>query len=168
MWLIIGRDGQVGKALYDHLRVLDIAGGVRGTSRRGGEFPQFNLTDDPKVLPSADVVFLVASKTKFRDCELDSDAWSVNVDSPIRIAEHFAFNPSTFIAYISSEAAEWSGRTAYGDQKRFAEIGLLSVVGYHRLAVVRPKKLTPERIADLCILLEKVGRLRLYGVHRFL
>ena len=158
MWLLIGKDGQLGRAFYDYAKCV-------GTSRHVGAKPYFQLTDDPwKLQYSPEVVFLVAAKTKFRDCEIDDDAWSVNVDSPIRIASRFS---GSFIVYISSEAAEWSGHTAYGDQKRFAEIGLRAVVPYQRLAIVRPDKVTPDRIDDLCKLLEKIGKEKIGGVYRF-
>jgi dTDP-4-dehydrorhamnose reductase len=158
MWLLIGKDGQLGGALFKHFK------NCTGTSRHTGARPYFQLTDDPSSLPASEVVFIVAAKTKFRDCEIDEDAWSINVDSPIRIANRFK---DSFIVYISSEAAEWSGHTAYGDQKRFAEMGLRAVVPYERLAIVRPDKVTPDRIEDLCKLLEKIGKGKIWGVHRF-
>lgn len=158
MWLLIGKDGQLGSALYKHFK------DCIGTSRHTGAKPYFQLTDDPWRLPHAEVVFIVAAKTKFRDCEIDGDAWNINVDSPIRIAARFG---ESFIVYISSEAAEWSGHTAYGDQKRFAEMGLRAVVPYHRLAIIRPDKVSPDRIDDLCKLMEKIGREKIGGIYRF-
>ncbi len=157
IWLLIGKDGILGSAIHRRIKVL-------GTSRHTGARPYFQLTDDPSSLPKAEVVFLVAAKTKFRDCEIDDDAWSINVDSPARIAHHFR---KSFIIYISSEAAEWSGHTAYGDQKRFAEARLISIVPYENLAIVRPSKVTPDRIDDLCNLLEKIATEKLCGIHRF-
>jgi dTDP-4-dehydrorhamnose reductase len=157
MWLLIGKDGQLGSALHKHFKCT-------GTSRHVGAKPYFQLTDDPKNLPEAEVVFIVAAKTKFRDCEIDEDAWQVNVDGPIRIGARYR---ESFIVYISSEAAEWSGHTAYGDQKRFAEMGLRAVVPFNRLAIVRPDKVTPDRIDDLCKLVEKIGKQKVGGVYRF-
>ena len=150
--IIVGASGILGAAL--HRRI----GGIG--MRRG----DYDLKGDPIALPGADLIYIVASKTKFRDCELDEDAWAVNVDGPMKLAHRFK---DSFIVYISSEAAEWSGRTAYGDQKRYAELGLRTVVPYENLCIVRPKKLTPVRIELLCEFLERVGRERLCGIHRF-
>jgi hypothetical protein len=77
MWLLIGKDGQLGGALFKHFK------NCTGTSRHTGARPYFQLTDDPSSLPASEVVFIVAAKTKFRDCEIDEDAWSIN-DSRIR------------------------------------------------------------------------------------
>lgn len=156
--LVIGKDGYLGRMLCDWL-------GCEGTSRRTGAQLFFDLkSSDPRTLPDADVVYIVAAKTKFRDCEIDDDAWNTNVDGPIRIGDRYR---ESFIVYISSEAAEWSGHTAYGDHKRFAELGLMSVVPFRNLAVVRPAKVTPDRIEDLCHLLQTIGKDKRFGVHRF-
>jgi dTDP-4-dehydrorhamnose reductase len=160
--LVIGKDGYLGRMLFQSLKHSV------GTSRRVGSKLFFDLkSSDPKTLPEADVVYIVAAKTKFRDCEIDDDAWSINVDGPIGIGSRYSDSLDSFVIYISSEAAEWSGHTAYGDQKRFAEMGLRAVVPYQRLAIVRPSKVTTDRIEDLCKLLLKIGSERLFGVHRF-
>ena len=152
MNLIIGSGSQVGKILLKKI------GGV------GLDHQDYNLKGVPTSLPEAQIVYILASKTKFRDCELDEDAWAVNVDGPIKIGHRYR---NSFVVFVSSEAAEWSGRTAYGDQKRHAELGLLSVVPYENLAIVRPKKLTPERIEPFCEFLKEVGENRRCGIHRF-
>lgn len=158
--VIVGAGGVVGSALYARV-------GGFGTTHE-----EFDLKDDPGRLPDADLVYIIAAKSKFRDCELDEDAWEVNVDAPIRIAARYSTQtrparlPAQFIVYVSSEAATW-GRTSYGIQKSHAELGLIAVCRYHRLAIVRPKKLTPERINPLCELLWKIGTEQLCGVHKF-
>src|SRR5258706_10158943 len=129
----------------------------------------YDLRDDRTLVIASlqiappDVVYIVAAMSKFRDCELNEDAWSINVDGPVRVAHHFK---TSFIVYISSEAAEW-GRTSYGIQKAHAELGLLAVCGYDRLAIVRPTKIVPSKLNALCEGLEKIGKERLCGVHRF-
>jgi len=149
--LIIGKNGMLGEALYKRI------GGVATTSR------DFDLRGDPKDLPEAELVYIVAAMSKFRDCELNPDSWAINVDGPIRVAHHFK---NSFIVYISSEAAEW-GRTAYGIQKAHAELGLLAVCGYERLAIFRPCKIVPSMLNMLCRDLDRIGKERLCGVHRF-
>jgi dTDP-4-dehydrorhamnose reductase len=156
--LVIGKDGYLGGMLSTTLRCT-------GTSRHPGAKPYFNLkTTDPNTLPNAEVVYIIAAITKFRECEIDPDAWAINVDGPIRLGNRYK---DSFIVYMSSEAAEWPGHTAYGDQKRFAEMGLLSVVPYKHLAIVRPDRVTPDKVDRLCKLLEQIGREKKYGVHRF-
>ena len=149
--LVIGKNGMLGRALHERL------GGESTGSK------EFNIKDAPVFTKHYDVVYIVAAKTKFRDCELDEDAYQVNVDGPIRLGAYFN---SSFIVYISSEAAEWS-RTSYGIQKSHAELGLLAVVGYERLAIVRPTKITQDRLASLVEFLVKIGEERLCGTHRY-
>jgi len=150
--LVIGKNGTLGRALYERL-------GGDATGRH-----DFNLKDNPVFPPEKyDVVYIVAAKTKFRDCELDEDAYQTNVDGPIRLGAYFR---KSFIVYISSEAAEWS-RTSYGIQKAHAELGLLAVLGYERLAIVRPTKITQDRLISLVEFLVKIGEERLCGTHRY-
>lgn len=153
--LLIGRDGFLGSALYARLKCA-------ATTRRGTETGLFfDLTSDPKCLPDAEVVILVAANSKFRDCEI-SATWEVNVDAPVRIAHRYK---GSFIVYISSEAAEWS-RTGYGLQKQQAEVRLMTVVPYENLAIIRPSKIYPDGLQYLCDWIEGVVKNRLFGVHR--
>ena len=166
MWVLIGRDGKLGFALYHHLKSTLKTIKIAGTSRYLRSKYYFDMKDPPDDLPLGEVVFIVAAKTKFTDCELHKDAWSINVDAPIRIAHHYSHHHA-FVIYISSEAVEWSGHTAYGDQKRAAEAGIRAVVPYERLAIVRPDKLTEDGMFELCKLLEKIAKEKIGGVYRF-
>ena len=158
--LLIGSTGFIGTALRQKLIA---AGPCSWTTRNGLEKDafMFDLTGLIK-LPPAEVIYLVAGKGSFRSSELDPDAYLVNVDGPIRVAAHFK---NSFIVFLSSEAAEWS-QSPLGMQKRSAELGLLAVCGYERLAIVRPAKITDKTVGALCDDLVNIGEYKLYGVHR--
>ena len=158
--LIIGGDSMLGLALADCLDDVTV------TSRRNGA-PYFYdlLASAPATLPNRpDVVYLIAAMTKFRDCEMNPDAYSINVDAQVAIAAHFS---RAHIVYVSSEAAEWPNQTAYGSQKRACEMMLTAACGYDRLAIVRPRKIVPERVEALCHVLASVGNDRKIGVYRW-
>jgi hypothetical protein len=156
--LVVGGDSQVGKKLAAYL-------GCPATSRRVGASLSYDLAfSRPQSLPKADVIYLVASMTKFRDCEMNPDAYIINVDAQVRIASHFR---QAHIVYISSEAAEWPNQTAYGSQKRMAEVSLLAACGYDRLCVVRPTKIDPSNIGSLCTYLGHLGDNRSCGAYRW-
>ncbi len=156
--LIIGGDSMIGKRLAAYL-------GALSTTRRGIDGLFYDLgASRPNTLPEADVIYLVASMTRFRDCEISPDAYAVNVDAQVAIA---AQHKKAHIIYISSEAAEWANQTAYGAQKRACELSLLSVCGYDRLCVVRPRKVLPEAVDSLVVYLANLGRDRSNGVHRW-
>ena len=140
--------------------------GAKWTTRRSnqqGIFYDLGVSR-PNSLPAADVIYLVASMTRFRDCEINPDAYAVNVDAQVAIA---AYHRHSHIVYISSEAAEWANQTAYGAQKRACELSLLSVCGYDRLCVVRPRKVLPEAVDSLCVYLSHLGANKNTGVYRW-
>lgn len=157
--LVIGGDSLIGKKLSSYINAPT-------TSRRpGSQLLHYDLNASrPSSLPEADIIYLVASMTRFRDCEINPDAYAINVDAQVAIA---AYWKKAHIVYISSEAAEWPNQTAYGSQKRFCELSLLSVCGYERLCVVRPRKVLPEAVDSLCVYLSNLGNNRRYGVFRW-
>ena len=139
--------------------------GSQSTTRRSKEGLFYDLgVSRPNSLPDAEVIYLVASMTRFRDCEINPDAYHVNVDAQVEIA---AYHKNSHIVYISSEAAEWANQTAYGAQKRACELSLLSVCGYDRLCVVRPRKVMLEAVDSLCVYLSHLGSNRNTGVYRW-
>lgn len=164
--LVIGGDCLIGARLAKYL-------GAESTSRREGSSRHFYdlSSSKPVDLPNAETIYLVASMTRFRDCEIHPDAYAVNVDAQVAIAAHFMkphpiFNPA-HIVYISSEAAEWPNQTAYGSQKRCCEMSLLSVCGYSRLSVIRPRKVVTGAVDALCCFIADIGNSRMPGVHRW-
>lgn len=139
--------------------------GAQSTTRRSKDGLFYDLGRSmPNSLPESEVIYLVASMTRFRDCEINPDAYAVNVDAQVAIA---AYHRKAHIVYISSEAAEWANQTAYGAQKRACELSLLSVCGYDRLCVVRPRKVLPEAVDSLCVYLSHLGSNRNCGVYRW-
>ena len=156
--LVVGGDSMIGKKLASYI-------GAASTTRRGkdGLFYDLGLSK-PETLPNAKVIYLVASMTRFRDCEISPDAYAVNVDAQVAIA---AYHSKAHIVYLSSEAAEWANQTAYGAQKRACELSLLAVCGYSRLCVVRPRKVLPEAVDSLIVYLSHIGKNRSVGVHRW-
>lgn len=165
MNLIIGGDGFIGSALRKRIRGhSNQVGGLVSTSRRykdhlGGIL--FDLRAPIQMLPDASIVYLVAGIAGFRGCE-QPGAYEVNVDGNLRVAHRFK---DAFVVFLSSEAVMSCPNTALGRMKSLTEIGLLSIMGYENLAVVRPPKVTSENVNELCAFLERVGNEKLYGVH---
>jgi dTDP-4-dehydrorhamnose reductase len=113
-------------------------------------------------LPQVDVVYLVAACASLIECERNPATWIVNVDAPHAIATRMSAL-GAFVVFISSDAVECAGGTAYGRQKAHAEI-LMQTLG---AAIVRPARVQPERLASLVELLARVGEKRRPGVFRW-
>ena len=157
--LVIGGDSKLGRSLADFL------GCASTTRRQKGDFEKPEIFYDmskssPLVLPISDVIYLVAAITRFRDCEMDPDTYRVNVDANVAIA---GYCRKSHIVYVSSEAAMWPNQTAYGAQKRACELALLAACGYDRLCIVRPNKIAPETMLDLCDYLSRKGHMKASG-----
>lgn len=158
--LIVGGDAFLGKHLAARL------GNAEVTSRRPGAKHYYYLGKSlPWHLPQSDVIYLVGGITKFKECEIDPQAYHINVDAQLEIASHHA---RAFIVYVSSETCEWPNQTAYGSHKRACELGLMAVCGgFQRLAIVRPGRITANDVDQLCDLLIDVGGARKQGIHRW-
>ena len=68
-----------------------------------------------------------------------------------------------FVVYVSSDAVEWCGATAYARQKAQVESYIQAIDG----AVIRPTRVTPALVGDLARLMVDVGLNRKQGVHRW-
>ena len=160
--LVVGGDGFLGVHLVS---VLQDAGlDVVRSSRRGEARAGVIFIDMAKTipdLPAADVIFIVAAVQTFKACEGNQIAWIVNADAPVEIAQRAKWMDA-FPVYVSSDAVEWSN-SDYARAKAYAELGVLMVGG----AVVRPGKISPERVSGLCQLLLRVGKGKMRGVHRW-
>lgn len=162
--LIIGGDSTLGKVLAR--MIPDAVVTTRRDVLALVENPSVKydlLKDAPSKLPDADVVYLVAAITKFRECELNFDSYTINVDAPIAIAAEFR-KREAHIVYVSSEAATWPGPTAYGMQKRACEAGILAVCGYHGSSIMRPGQFK-DRTEEFAALVINVGVNKKPGVH---
>jgi NADH dehydrogenase len=138
--LVIGAAGTIGRALADAL------------SAKGHETicltrVQLDLLAIPEKWPAefdgTDVVYLCAAMTRFIDCEANPDAYRVNVDAIIEIAQ----KTSAKKVYISSEAVERALHTNYGMQKALAEIGLRAVCNP---VIARLSKVDPWSMDSAC------------------
>jgi len=158
--LIVGGDSFLGKHLAQRLTHAYC------TSRRPGAKHYYYLgRSEPHTLPTADVIYLIGGVTKFKECEIDPQAYHINVDAQIEIA---ACHDKAHIVYVSSETAEWPNQTAYGSHKRACELGLLAVCGgFRRLTIVRPTRITVNDVDQLCDLLVNVGADSMKGIFRW-
>jgi dTDP-4-dehydrorhamnose reductase len=158
--LVIGGTGLVGAALVAELSERNKT--FSFTSRRHNLGIKFNLElNSPASLPEADIAYLIAAMPGFAICESNPLTWLVNVDAQIALARAFA-GPS-FVVYVSSDAVEIAGGTAYARQKAAVE-GFIHAVGG---AIVRPSRIAPERARDFAGVLIKVGEGRKPGVFRW-
>jgi dTDP-4-dehydrorhamnose reductase len=159
--LVIGGDGFVGSALVALLRErrCDVAATTR-RPRAPGIFLAMALP--VQAIPAAEAVFIVAAVNTFQACEGNPQAYRVNVDAPVEIAR-LAIAQGGFPVFVSSDAVEWCGASAYARQKALAELGVRMVGG----AVVRPSRVEPHRVGNLCELLLDVATRRLPGVHHW-
>ena len=167
MHLIIGGRGLLGTALCNELGLRSIP--FKATCRRlpsMGEI-KLDLTDliiDRQAaadLPLAEVVYLVAAKTGLGACEADRSSWIVNVDAPIALARVYEARRA-HIVFISSDAVEYCGATAYARQKAQVEAYVQSIDG----AIVRPGRIG-ARVAELARLVADVGVQRRVGLVRW-
>src|SRR5689334_1013461 len=90
--LVVGADGEIGRALAVHLAAAGAA--VIGTTRRAGAAAQhgrmfLDLAADPAgwpAFPAADAAVICAAVARVADCERDPDAARrVNVDGPLAL-----------------------------------------------------------------------------------
>ena len=152
--LIIGGDGFVGRALRRRLDLIHEP--FQWTTRHHETVSDcaiyFDLCSSlVRSLPSAKYIYLVAAVSRFADCEGSAVAWHTNVDAPITIAKWFSRQYETrSIVFISSDAVERVGASAYGRAKAHVESFMHSIDG----VIVRPTRITSEsvdRFADFMI-----------------
>lgn len=165
MHLVIGGDGLVGSALCAQLKARHLA--WLATTRRNASAPRAFLDlaqpIDPDALPWVEAdstIYLVAASPSFEACEGNRTAWRVNVDAPIAIAQHYAVR--SFVVFISSDAVEYMGGTAYARMKAHAE----SVMHFIGAAIVRPGRLA-GRAAEFANYLVDIGTAKEPGVFRW-
>jgi dTDP-4-dehydrorhamnose reductase len=170
MHLVVGSRGLVGSALCARLVERDIK--YIGTTRQTpGEreihcdlcstsFEDLRARLRARSPEFVDAVYLVAAMPKFAACEGSALAWHVNVDAPLAIAAERL----GFAVFVSSDAVENMGNTAYARQKAHVEAVLLGRGG---AAIVRPGRVLPERVSELADLMIDVGLKRQPGVTRW-
>jgi nucleoside-diphosphate-sugar epimerase len=126
--LVIGADGLIGSALIVELQLSKYE--VAGTTRReppARDLISFDLRW-PSYLPHAQVTYICAGITGFRNCTDDPDAEAANVMGPITIAK-MVLRRQGYVVFLSSSAAETHPETAYGRMKLDAEREILDHCG---------------------------------------
>jgi nucleoside-diphosphate-sugar epimerase len=161
--LVVGGDGKIGAALRQYLAASghDVFYTTRRVDKRDAFYVDL-LQPIPEMPRSIDAVYLVAAVPSLIECERNPATWIINVDAPYAIANQMAAR-NAFPVFVSSDAVESAGGTAYGRQKAHAETLMHMLMA----AIVRPTRVTPERLPSLCELLMRVGERRLPGVHRW-
>jgi nucleoside-diphosphate-sugar epimerase len=154
--LVIGADGFIGSRLVEMCACV-------GTSRRPGtKHLHFDMSVPRAILIPADIVYVCAGANGAKRCEGNQDAFRVNVDAPIEIANEVA-KAKGFMVWISSMSVEWLDG-AYQRQKLAAEMVLRSMP---HVGVVRAGRVTRDNRDDLCELLVAVGRNKVSGLTRW-
>lgn len=158
--LVIGATGFIGACLRTHLSIT--GADVTGTARRAGDQEHALDLLDFEDVPPGDIVYLCAGANGAKACEGSQDAFRVNVDATIRIAQAVA-RRGGFTVWISSMSVEWLD-TAYQRQKLAAEsvLRVLPSVG-----VVRAGRVLADNVHELCVEMARVGRARVEGVTRW-
>lgn len=173
MHLIIGGDGALGKVLRTR-----VAGEQwKATTRReikhdwsGSTSPTpwigailLDLSKPIGDLPAADFVYLVAAVTKIAECERDqAGTWVVNADAPVEIGRRYVAK-GAFVVFVSSDAVEFMGHSAYGRQKAYVESFMLTIGA----AVVRPSRIEPDSGVALADFMIDMAVNRRSGLHRW-
>lgn len=123
----------------------------------------FNLLDPTLPLSEEDglhVVYIVAAITGIMRCEVDEEAWSTNADGPVALTLQ-AKQRGWPVVFVSSEAVERAPQLAYAQQKAYVETVVLTTGG----CVVRPNRITAERLDDLVALMIETGAALAGGQH---
>jgi len=177
--LVVGGTGLVGSALVTHL--LSEGEQIQYTTRRQPlalghlevpfrpEVIKYDLlTDDPNIaLPKCsgdlkiEFVYLVAAMPGFAVCGSNPLAWRVNGDAQIAPARKYWGN--TTIVFVSSEAVEIAGGTAYARQKAAVE-AFMHVCGG---AIVRPSRVEKSKADAFAAFLVSVAKQKKPGVYRW-
>lgn len=152
MNLVIG-NGLIGGALAKRFHDIPLS----GTFALRGDFPTC-MTLRPQ-----DCVFLCAGVSGYEACQGNREAYRVNVDGTIQLAQQ-VIRQGAFFVFLSTLAIEWGDGSDYTRHKAIVEIVLHSM-GPH--AVIRPThKITAANVADFVPMLADIGINRRAGVHR--
>lgn len=170
--LVIGGDSNLGRALCGALlaRGHEVR---RTTRRRWGEDPSWVHCDlrfpsDFEHLwtdagPEKQVIYIMAAITGIMRAETDPDAWEVNAEAPLLIAQQ-ARAAGHHVVFISSGTVERAQHTALARQKAYADQAVLMLGG----CVVRPlPHVAPSEYDEVAAVLVHVGEQRTKGVVRW-
>jgi hypothetical protein len=157
--LIIGAQGLLGAALMKDGRL----GERIGTSRRGTEgYIPFSL-ECGALLPACDLAFLCAGTKGFAQCEGNRAAFLADVDGNIAVAR-FLMSVGAFVVFVSSDAVEVLGHTAYGRNREMVEAAL---VMQPLAGIFRPGKFDSASVHECALACADVGLYRRQGITRW-
>lgn len=165
MKYVIGGRGRIGSELVLALRQSG-SGPFEYTTRHEGDGLFLDLAE-PLKLPWGkfkpdSIVFIVAGANGFEACEGKRESYRVNVDAPVAIARA-AQRDSAFPVFISTDAVEWCGSSAYARQKALSEVAIRMAGG----AIIRPARVTPERAREFARFMLSIGDARQEGVFKW-
>ena len=161
--LVVGGRGLVGSALVAELRRRGRPFFYTTRDGRDGGI-EFDLTTTfATVLPDVDAIYIVAAVASFVPTERDrAHSWRTNVDGPIGVIRRY--RAPAFVVCVSSDAVEYASGTELARQKAQVEAVALA---RENVAVVRPSRITSDRVADFARLLANVGERREAGLFRW-
>lgn len=170
--LVIGGDSSLGQALCTELlrRGHEV---VRTTRRDSTEAPvgrnehvvylDMLVPRLPGPAEHMDVVYIMAAVTGVVPAERHPDAWRINADAPVALAQR-ASDRSWHVVFPSSGTVELAPHTASARQKSYAETFVLLLGG----CVVRLlPRVAPEKFGEVAGLLADVGEQRCTGLVRW-
>ncbi len=168
---IIGGKGLVGSCLVEKAKKAFYS--VNATHRSKEIKPydgvfwhgmDLELLSDLRIPSKPQVLFLVAAMAKVVDCEAyPQTSWRVNADAPAQLSL-MAAAEGVKVIFISSDAVERAPGLNYSRQKAYAEQIVLSTFGG---CVVRPARITPDRVSDFCDMLIELSRGKNGGLVRW-
>lgn len=161
--LIVGGDASLGAALCGALtmRGLTVVSTSRRADRADRQFLDLDTLEGLDALPAAQTVALVAAETRFAECaNAPERTRRINVEAPVAVARK-AFGEGARVVFFSSIAVHDGTRdqpgetfppspnSTYGEQKRAAELALLTLADETggNLAILRPSKVIPPDFA---------------------
>jgi len=174
--LVIGGDGNLGRVLCRELAARGLMF-VRTTRRKTDLFHPSIVYCDLRDLRDFDpgagmwvngaitfrVIYIMAAITGIMRAETDPDAWHVNAEAPLLIAQRARLG-GHHVVFISSGTVERAQHTALARQKAYADQAVLILGG----CVVRPLPFVePDKYVELARLLIQVGLERRSGLVRW-
>lgn len=117
----------------------------------------------PQKLPEAQTVYLVAAIHGPKRCEGNPEAYRVNVDAPIALAQHYSAL-GAFCVFVSTDAMEWVPAWAYAFQKAIAEASIRLLPN---TAIVRCGAISDQTREDCARRVVDIGLRKLKGIHHW-
>lgn len=147
--LVLGHKGVLGSAVMAHG-----GDGVRAWDTRL-EDPSYETWRLPRA------AILCAGTKGFAENEGNRESFKADVDGNIAIIRHL-LRHGVFVVFVSTDAVEWGGHTAYARNRLLVEQALWLKPN---TAVVRPAKFDASNVGSLADLCVRVAKFRKEGLH---